>query len=343
MRSYLIAPCIFVATLSGCAVYEMHKDQDLLRGTLLKLYTDQVLDNLIRASSGLPIIQIDYSSVGANVTVDASVTGGDSNTATHVSMLTMAAAKTAAITRTALNTIMGGASATNTNIVSLTGNPVLSSDEVYNAYLEYLGIPGSLQKSCGPPPDGTAHIWKRCNDWYYWVPLSFQKQFFDLAMITTAQRDRLLLPPDEYFHASIMAVTYETPKPQSTQVYALIQINKLIPNDSGYVLFNDGGGNDNKGTRLSFVNFVPSKNERLFSTGRLRVEVTGMALPFHLKDLKDLAPLPMAVAIHLDNNAPPPPTTRELLDRIPFSVPQVELMPGSTSGTLAGQSGSMNH
>ena len=63
------------------------------------------------------------------------------------------AAKISALTLTFVNTWMYSAGATNTNQVAVTANPVTTNPEIYDAYLEFLTLPGSLRVSPDDPPD----------------------------------------------------------------------------------------------------------------------------------------------------------------------------------------------
>src|SRR5690349_14841759 len=50
--------CLFV--LPGCLARQVARDGRDLRGAIQDLYTDQVMDNLIRAYEGLPFVQLAY-------------------------------------------------------------------------------------------------------------------------------------------------------------------------------------------------------------------------------------------------------------------------------------------
>src|SRR4051812_29212877 len=67
LRLAMMVACCVGTT--GCAVNGIYKDQNLIRATLLDLYTNQILDNLIRASHDLPIVQIDYTNATAQLTI----------------------------------------------------------------------------------------------------------------------------------------------------------------------------------------------------------------------------------------------------------------------------------
>jgi hypothetical protein len=227
-----IAIVWFCAFATGCAAREIHLDQDKIRTTLLDLYTNQIIDNLVQASNGLPIIQIDYTNASANVTYEETASLSDAYQTTNTSALTTAAKMSLAVTHQIVNTLTCGLTANHTNSVALTANPVLTNNEIYNAYLEFLGIPGSLQVTDTPPPAGAAHVCKQYRKLYYWVPVECKQAFFDLALLTMAQRDRLLQTPERY------SVTLEEVDPKSIvergpEYWIDVKIDKTIPNEGG--------------------------------------------------------------------------------------------------------------
>src|SRR6267378_192499 len=85
--------------LSGCAVHETHKDHDLIRTTLLELYTNQIMDNLVRTANRFPIIQLDYNNASTQVTITNNIGGNDSQVATSSNVFALPAA-TLSATRT---------------------------------------------------------------------------------------------------------------------------------------------------------------------------------------------------------------------------------------------------
>ena len=88
MRRFLLVFCVCSVAAPGCAVHEMYKDQDQIRTALLDLYTNQIIDNLVRASKGMPIIQLDYTNAQAMITVKETGSASDSLGTTRSTVLT---------------------------------------------------------------------------------------------------------------------------------------------------------------------------------------------------------------------------------------------------------------
>lgn len=297
--------------LTGCAVNQLRLDQDKIRCALLGLYTEQLMDNLVRAANGKPIIILDYGTAQATITAKNTATTSDSYALTHTNMLSTATS-TFTATRLAVYTFMGALSHDNTNIVSVTATPLTTSVEAYNAYLQFLAVPGSLQVGPAPPLPGTAHICRRYGKDYYWVPVEFKELFFDLAQATTSERGRLLLPPPEFYTVRIQELVKVIDPPNGVEV----RIDREIPNDIGRVEFSNG-------RRLRLNDYRPEGGVRLFETDHIVMYLESKDPPLGLATPEDLAAAlaegPITVRVYLDSHRPSPPTRSQLLDMIPFS------------------------
>ncbi len=144
------------------------------------------------------------------------------------------------VTRTLANTIAEGLGFSRTNQVAVTATPVTTNNQVYDAYIAFLTIPGSLQITCSPPPPGAAHVCRRFRDEYYWVPLEFRDRYVELASITTAQRGKSLLPSDDFYSVNIVGLgTSSTSSPNPTQV--LVKVDQPVPiSTDGLAVFENG-------------------------------------------------------------------------------------------------------
>jgi hypothetical protein len=385
MRRPLSLVCLCVA-LAGCAVPEVRRDHDQIREALLHLYTNQILDNLVRASNGLPIIQLDYTNASANLTIEETANFGDALQTTSSNVATVVAKSMLVLTHQAVATVTGSVGLNHTNSVSIMANPVLASDEVYNAYLTFLGRPGRLEVTCTPPPPGAAHVCRKFRKEYYWVPAQYREEFLDLALVTMAQRDRLLEAPEGYAVTLLRfdPLSYQKVPEGITTVWIDVDIDKEIPNydgategsilslsgvglrDEGFLdlekyrpIRKDASGSyyirewialpehpersvyyyldkmcqphavDKKAYRpisCKFEEPLPDASgpfifdttKVLYVTKRLRIQLTESCY----KSLG--AKLPFPVLVKHRAGAPPAPTTDDLLDRIPFRVPQVK-------------------
>ena len=312
---------ILVAIAStGCAVNQLQKDQDQIRVALLNLYTNQLIDNLIRAHNGMPIIQLDYTNATGQVTCKqaASFSGMQAVTDSRVLALPAAALN---ITRTIVTTVSGNAAADHTNQVAVAATPVITSHEVYDAYLEFLSLPNSLMATCTPPPKGAAQICRQCGDMYYWVPIEYQKEFFALSLATTAQRGKSLFTPEDFFSVKITKVLGELPKRQFDAVPILIvKLDKEIPKDRGFVKLIISG----KEVQYIIGPYDDDDAAKSHSdTIVLYFDTEAEGGPATLAEFKGKVPIDGKV--YLRHNQPKPPTTEELLERANFQLQQIQL------------------
>src|SRR5262249_21162256 len=121
------------------------------------------------------------------------------------------------------------------NQVSLNAAPVNATPAVYDAYRQFLLIPGSLQVTCTPPPEGAAHLCKQCGKQYYWVPAQFKKEFLGLALVTITDRAAALPPPDPCYAVTLLEPVSQQTLPEPGFVRLIVKMDKKIPNDSGRV------------------------------------------------------------------------------------------------------------
>jgi hypothetical protein len=292
--------------LPGCAVPELRNDHDQIRCALLELYTNQIVDNLIRASNGLPIIQVDYTNAQGTVTIQ------------ETGMLSGAKSTTYATAVSVVKTFMGSLTGQNTNQVTLVGTPVTNHNEVYSAYLEFLTLPGSLLVSDTLPPTECVHLLRKCDGKYYWIPIEYRREFLRLALLTTAQRGQSLLPPDEFFSVAAQRVEGEIEGPRGTRLVTIV-LDKAIPNDTGY--FTLGSTEGEKTTEVREYDFNKYTDARGFQpdpTDRLTIKL----LPDEIDAFKNLLPKPATVL--LNHRRPKPPNTDDLLQRANIQLQQIQ-------------------
>ncbi len=205
MRRWLsFALCIALFVGPGCRSQQLASDQNKIRCEVLNLYTDQIMDNLIRTDQGFPIVQMDYTQLVGTVTQNgtAGVTDGYTSAATH-----SLAGVVQTITHTFTNVVTFNASGYETAVLTVTANPLINNNEVYNAYIKFVNqTPSPLVKTCDPPPPGAAHICRKCGSVYYWIPTGYKNEFFRLALATTVMRPTA---PADYFENTVSKAVRE--------------------------------------------------------------------------------------------------------------------------------------
>src|SRR5262249_15672879 len=152
--------------------------------------------------------------------------------------------------------------------------------------------------SCDPPPPGAAHITRKWQGNYYWVPVEHRFLFLRLALITSFQRGKALMPTDRFYTVSVIQATpMEGPASDRTLTFTLV-LDGAVPNDTGSIEFTVDSSTSRKyrvtprdedraaGTISSFtMTFIPDSSSGPFKTS---------------DDFKKLS-LPIAAKLLLDN------------------------------------------
>jgi hypothetical protein len=221
------------------------RDQDQFRQAILAYYENQAIDNLIRAYLGLPIVQMDYTTVSGTVTDTISATLGGNYSHQKTDVDTDKTTTTTDLIKDAMSTAVELTLAATKQIIyvfnySLTGSrgtqlavtakPVIDDPGVYQKYLQFLAKAGSLVAEDEPPAVGLAHIQRQFGAKYYYVPVSFKKDFFRLVLKTTVMRGE---PEEAPLTYSATVVNGVVEAQEDTQVLLRLQVKPEIPNDFG--------------------------------------------------------------------------------------------------------------
>jgi len=231
-KAFLLLLVAFAGTL-GCRSAQLASDQDQFRARMLDLYTNQIMDNLIRADRGFPIVQMDYTNITGTITQN----GTGSFTSTQTTMNTkMLAIPTIVrtLTHSFTNLATFNPSAYETAALTVTANPVTTIDGVYDAYIEFLAKkPSRLLKTDEPPPPGAAHMVRCIDHVYYWIPAEFKGDFFKLSLVTTVQRGKPLSDPDTFQNTIVSASEDPQAPKEGTQHRLIVKFGTKMPNGNG--------------------------------------------------------------------------------------------------------------
>jgi hypothetical protein len=320
--SLAIALCV-AGSISGCATTEVKVDQDKIRTAMIDLYTNQVIDNLILAANGLPFVQLDYTNATATVTVSENGTIGGSQQVVDNRPLN-AAARMAAVTRSITTGWNYGVGATNSNQIALTANPAINNNEIYDAYLEFLTLPGSLRVSNDPPPPGAAHLCRKWKGCYYWVPVEFRTEFLRLSLLANVQRGKRLLPVPDYYAVTLLEITdsFQDDFQKKSGIMDLtIKIDVKVPNDDGRLAIDLDGG---KKAEFPVKQFQAKDDSTPVMTDEIVVVFDPKKFP-EFKTVDDLkSKFNTGVKLYLKHSRPDsPPSTDDLLRNVRFQLEQI--------------------
>lgn len=154
----------------------------------MNMYTNQVMDNLVRANRGYPFVQIDYNSFAGTVTDS----GGLSLTGT--------------IPEHGIDVLGLGAQGGSNQQLAITGTPVTDDDDLYLRYIEFAQNPETFICSKSAPPCGAAHIVTCCNETYYWVPCDKADEFRNLALRVTVMRGEPSTSVQDYYTTRVIGI-----------------------------------------------------------------------------------------------------------------------------------------
>jgi len=267
------------------------------------LYTNQVMENVIRVHKRLPFVELDYSKITATVTVEADPTVGGSDMLTWSKAIGIIPMATLSKMRSVVQNVSYGLSGKDTNAVTMTADPVLNQDSVYNAYLAYDKIPGSLIESDEPPPFGAAHIVRRCGKTYFWVPIDHRDDFFELALAATVLRGRPLSVPD-FFDITVTRLVEVKKEGADKQRFIELTVNPPLKNDNGTIYYQM----NQKPARLAF----PFDDK--INLGDLRSKIIlPVAATEDLIKLQDALVNQPNLKVKLETFRPNIPTTQDLL------------------------------
>jgi hypothetical protein len=233
-RMTFLLPLLLVLGAPGCRSAQLAQDQDQFRARLLDLYTNQIMDNLVRADQGLPIVQLDYSKVTGTITQNGMLSFTSTQTTTNTKMLVIPTV-VQTLTHSFMNAAAFNPTGYQTNALTVTADPVVDHNEVYDAYLEFLcKQPPRLVHTPEPPDPCAAHLVRRCGNLYYWVPIEYKYEFLKLALVTTVQRGQPLSIPDK-FENTVVCATLDMVSQTPLLYRFIVEFAKPVPNSSGTI------------------------------------------------------------------------------------------------------------
>jgi hypothetical protein len=248
---------------TGCRSQQLAHDQDHIRSAVMHLHENQIMDNLVRARKGLPILHLDYVNMTGTITQTGNAAGGGSYSAASNRFASLPASALA-LSRVVTGAGNLSAGATQVNQLTITAQPVNGAPEVYNAYLSFLKDPDRLREGPQPPGCDEALIFRCYEDpcpepcgtrawgsWfhkrvsaktYYWIPRQHADAFRELSVYAVAVRGQAA-PLSSNFDVTALGVKKFDPIAQNDKDnYELyVKIDRKIPNDKGYLVMTING------------------------------------------------------------------------------------------------------
>lgn len=207
----------------GCTYTQVHYDEDQLRLGMVEFYRSQIMDNLIRASNGLPFVHVDLSNLQAAVqnklaaTVAFGQTLNDTGTKQTTVGGTLARGVVGVVTTAselAVRPFTASVNPERDNNITVTENPTFGdAADVYQTYAQFLnmtkpGGPLALRKypwgfidvsrkftsiqsrDLTDPPRPGYYVEGTLTKWhnrYYFIPIEYKQAYFDLCFLIMAE------------------------------------------------------------------------------------------------------------------------------------------------------------
>jgi hypothetical protein len=230
VRCGLVMACVFL--FSGCLARQVACDGKGFRQSLLDMYTDQVMDNLIRARCGQAFVQLAYRDLLVQDYDTLTATAGNENLSQGV-RATGPVGQLVSLARTFSNKFTVGGSGRLDKTLSFHADPITDKNEIYEYYLAF-AMDNTLLVETDTKPDFPVHIIRQCGKKYYWVPCDAAGVFQQLCLKTTFMRGPEKATAPDYFEATISDVVVE--KREDGVIYGYVIFDRAVKTDKGYML-----------------------------------------------------------------------------------------------------------
>ncbi len=149
--------CVTTFFLVGCAVEEAHWDEARLREHAIAYYSDQIMDNLVRAKNGQFFLHVNINNLQALVTseIAGSVGGGNTSSNMHNRQLTnqttttttaasqavgVVAGAVGTVSRMAMSPFTYSVAPKRSDQLTFAAVPEVNDQDLYQAYLQFLNV-----------------------------------------------------------------------------------------------------------------------------------------------------------------------------------------------------------
>jgi hypothetical protein len=223
---------VSIPMFSGCYHGQVRSDGNQVRNALLDMYTDQAMDNLIRAYENLPFIQLNYHDVLVQATDQ--YTGTLSNNQTFGATRSLTFINLAASAMRSVGTAFSfGGTAQRQDLLSFKADPITDQDDIYDKYLAFARTPTFFQVSTHRP-DFKVHQIRKFQGRYYYVPCEAAPFFMDLILKTTLQRGFNAAPSS--YAVTVKGASEDSRVGEGDAINATVYFNSEVPNGSGLLL-----------------------------------------------------------------------------------------------------------
>ncbi len=238
VRTHATFLAVFMLAAVGCQTRSMYRTEVNFRDALNDMYTDQAMDNLVRAHEGLPFVQLAYSTM----VVQSTDTFNAGFTPSFNGSETVARGATGLLTSS--SNVVGrtfgiSASANRAKLTSFHAEPVINQNDVYQAYLDFSCNPSLLAVS-DHKPDCPVICQRECHKKYFYVPIESGHAFQDLVLKTALMRGPETVPPGSY-DVQILKTTFKESEAKPGTLIVQLFLSAAVPSGPGVMVFKVDG------------------------------------------------------------------------------------------------------
>jgi hypothetical protein len=258
---------ISVVANGGCLGRQFARDGASAQEAVADVYTDQAMENLIRARNNLPFVQLKFSGINVSDTDDVTLSGSLKQTVATARDLFLVTGM-----RTLTNEYDSTGTGDRKRTMTLNADPVTDQNDVYVRYLAFAGDPNLLVCSA-EHPDCPVHVLRKWHKKYYWIPCEAGPAFMDLVLKTALMRGPDTVPPAAYT-VKILDVMDVTPAPAGTDsTTATIVFDIAVPNGEGTLVVDL---DDGRRVRSSLLPIASDADKKRVPLGQLisRLKIT---------------------------------------------------------------------
>jgi hypothetical protein len=324
----LLMVALIVVTSNGCLARQFKRDGASQQEAISEIYTEQAMNNLVRARSNLPFVQLKYDSITVNDQDHITATGGINQVFTAVRDIVLGTG-----TNTLQNTYNLGGTADRQRIMSFNSEPITDQNDIYNRYLEFANDPSLFCVSDHAPPC-PVHLHRKCGKKHFWVPVEAGPAFLELVMKTAIMRGEETVPPG-YYEVNIVALSRIKQNPDDKdQKTAILEFNpKIVPNGNATLVFQMANG---RRIRVQLLKWTATEEE--VKEGAEKIGERGLTNKLRIswnvkKDIFTEEDLPAGLKVRIYSHEYPPevsaadPTVRQIGINVNAIKNQVNLRP----------------
>jgi hypothetical protein len=231
----------FLTTLlgltSGCLARQVAEDGNGIRQALVAMYTDQALDNLVRAYESRPFVQLKYSMLSVKDTDDLMATGAGGEADFGTSAVTdLTKAGTARFTngRSFAGKFPVSSTGERDRVMSFHADPVIDQTYIYDDYLKFAHDPKQFVAS-PVKPSCPVYLCKNCGAMWYWIPIEAGPAFLQL-IVDTSFAPPPAAPAEVYYDATITGFDPQLDvNKKVVPFHYVLTLSKAVPNDDGII------------------------------------------------------------------------------------------------------------